>query len=586
MHTVSKIRAVLGCVPRALARSEARAFLKKTADCQATQQNVLQSLLHLNRMTDFSQDHGIDGIRTVEELRKRVPIAQYEYYEKYIERMKKGQFSALLGPENHLLMFALSSGTTSNSKYVPITKQFLEDYRYGWQVWGIHTLDDNPGVNCRKIVQLSSDYDRFRTEAGTPCGNISGLVAKVQKRIVKTMYTVPGTVAKISNQDAKNYCTLKLAIGDDNVGMVMTANPSTLIQLAKLGDQNKEKLIRDIADGTLECRKDVPAEVLRRLRFRLLRKNKRRAKQLEQIVEQTGHLFPRDYWDGLHVAAVWSGGSAGAYVSSLKDYFGNVVIRDHGLSASEGRMTIPIYTEESTGILDIKSHFFEFIPEKDYEKDQPETLLAHELEEGKNYYILLTTSSGFFRYDICDVVKCTGFYGTTPMLEFLHKGTHISNLTGEKISESQVVMAVRQCTERMGLKLRHYSISPEWGDPPHYQLLIEKDEIYSSEMSNTLAENIDRQLQEINCEYQEKRKSGRLDPLCVNTIPNGTWDALANSRQGSIGGCQEQYKHPCLVPDVKFTEKLLKCNETVHHPAAIKHPVKRGLTGASTKNAG
>ncbi len=585
MHTISKIRAVLGCVPRALARAEARAFLKKTADCRATQNDVLQSLLKLNSGTDFSRDHEIDGIKSYHSLKNHVPVTEYEYYEKYIERMKAGNHSALLGSDNQLLMFAMSSGTTSSSKYVPITKQFLEDYRYGWQVWGIHTLDDNQGVNCRKIVQLSSDYDRFRTEAGTPCGNISGLVAKVQKRIVKTMYTVPGAISKISNQDAKNYCTLKLAMGDDNVGMVMSANPSTLIQLAKIGDREKENLIRDISDGTLSCKQDLSPEVYLRLKSKLMKRNRKRAKELERIAEKNDTLYPKDYWDGLQVAAVWSGGSAGAYISSLKDYYGDVAIRDHGLSASEGRMTIPIYPEQSTGILDIKSHFYEFIPEEDYEKENPETLLAHELSEGQNYYILLTTSSGFFRYDICDVVKCTGFYGTTPMLEFLHKGANISNLTGEKISESQVVLAVKECTERMRLKLRHYSVSPEWGDPPRYQILVEEDEIYSSEMGIALADNIDKHLQEINCEYLEKRRSGRLDPLNLSHVPFGTWDALACSRQSGLGGCQEQYKHPCLVPDVNFAKNLMTSSQS-NISAIGMQKLNRDLANTKTKNAG
>ena len=128
-------------------------------------------------------------------------------------------------------------------------------------------------------------------------------------------------------------------------------------------------------------------------------------------------------------------------------------------------MTIPLRENCSDGVLDITTHFFEFIPVEEYETESPTVLEAHELEPGRSYYILLTTSSGLYRYDICDVVRCTGFLHTTPLLEFLHKGAHISNLTGEKVSESQVVQAVRNGLERMRLQLRHFTVCPMWDEP-------------------------------------------------------------------------------------------------------------------------
>src|SRR5690606_8640302 len=99
--------------------------------------------------------------------------------------------------------------------------------------------------------------------------------------------------------------------------------------------------------------------------------------------------------------------------------------RDHGLHASEGRMTIPLQDGTPDGLLDIESHFFEFIPESEAASSQPTVLQAHELVPGESYFILLTTASGLYRYDIRDVVQCTGYLHTTPLLRFLHKGAHI-----------------------------------------------------------------------------------------------------------------------------------------------------------------
>jgi len=588
MHILGSIRAVLGNIPRANARREARRFLKTTHDCRATQHRVLRELMALNAGSRFSREHGLDAATTVDEFRKRLPVSDYEYFRPYIEDLKNGDPSALLGRHNKLLMFSLSSGTTSQSKFIPITQKFLDDYRSGWQVWGINTFDDHPGVNSRNIVQISSDYDKFRTPGGTPCGNISGLVAAVQKKIVRTMYTVPGIVSKIQDPDAKNYAALRLALADPHVGMVMTANPSTLIQLAKIADAERERLIRDINDGTIAVADAMPTEVRRHLSHRINRKRRRRARELERIIERTGHLYPRDYWRGLAVLAVWSGGSCGAYLPGLKRFYGELPIRDHGLSASEGRMTIPIADFCSEGILDVATHFFEFIPESEYGSENPVVLEAHELQAGRNYFILLTTSSGLYRYNICDVVRCTGFYRTTPMLEFLHKGAHIANVTGEKVSESQVVTAVRASVDALHLELKHFTVSPVWGDPPRYQILVEEQDVASPEIGEGLATRVDAMLQSINIEYQEKRATGRLAMMRWFPLPEGTWARFTRKRQQKIGGSQEQYKHPCLVPDMEFSAKLARdiLEDSAATPATVPLSAPAAATTVPHRAAG
>ncbi len=554
---INRLRAIVGAIPRASVRRQARAFLRATTQCRLTQQAKLRQLLALNAESQFSQKHGLDRVNTVAEFRRRFPVSDYETFRPAIEELKQGRHEALLGPNNQLLMFSLSSGTTSQSKFIPITQQFLDDYRRGWQIWGIETLDAHPEINSRTIVQLSSDHDRFRTLGGTPCGNISGLVAAMQKRIVRQMYTVPALVAKIPDVGTKQYTTLRLALADRSAALVTTANPSTLISLANFAETHAEKLIKDIFEGTLTPQEPIPPEVLAGLSRKISRKNPQRARELERILETTGHFHPKDYWPELATVAVWTGGSAGVYLDTLKKYYGDTPIRDHGLSASEGRMTIPLRENCSDGILDITSHFFEFIPVEEYETEDPVVLEAHELEPGQSYYILLTTSSGLYRYDICDVVRCTGFLNTTPLLEFLHKGAHISNLTGEKVSESQVVAAVRSGLDSMRLELRHFTVSPLWGEPPLYQLLGEERDVISPAIGQSLADHTDHNLQKLNCEYHEKRKTGRLQSLRWFPLPSGTWQRLAEYRLRTLGGAFEQYKHPCLVPELNFSSKLL-----------------------------
>ncbi|WP_166824413.1 GH3 auxin-responsive promoter family protein [Thalassoroseus pseudoceratinae] len=554
MSWVGKLRHVVGSVPRARVRRQLREFQHATQNCQSVQQTVLHNLLALNADSEFGQRHRLSAIQTPADLQKQFPLTNYDFYRSDIDQVREGKFNALLGSGNPLLMFSLSSGTTSATKYIPITQRFLDDYRRGWQVWGIRMLDNYPQVSQGRILQLSSNDDQFRTPGGTRCGSITGLVASLQKRIVQSMYTVPGVLSKIEDSTTRHYTALRIALADPEVALVMTANPSTLIHLAQRADREAESLIRDISDGTLTVSADVPLVVRSAIRRKIQARNPRRAAELERLKSSRDRLDPQDYWPNLALIAVWTGGSAAAYLPKLREYYGDGPILDPGLSASEGRMTTPLQDNRPDGVLDVTSHFFEFIPEAEYGSPSPSVLLAHELQIGESYYILLTTSSGFYRYDICDVVRCTGYYHTTPTLEFLHKGAHISNLTGEKIAESQAVRAVREAADEAGLVLEQFTLAPAWGDPPGYELLTE------TELSTTanLADAIDRKLKTLNSEYADKRASGRLQPLRCVALSPGTWQRFAIQRQCGEGGSVEQYKHPFLSPEIGFGERIQK----------------------------
>ncbi|TWU13644.1 GH3 auxin-responsive promoter [Symmachiella macrocystis] len=537
-------------------RRQVASFVKATQNSRGAQNAVLKRLIALNADSDFGREHGFSEIRNVADFRARLPISDYEYFRPYIERLKNGESSALLGPQNRLLMFALTSGTTSGAKYIPITSQFMDDYRLGWRIWGVCAYDDHRALYKRRIVQLSSDYDQFRTPGGTPCGNISGLACEMLNPLIQTMYTVPKPVMKIKDPRSKYYAMLRAAITDSKVGIVTTANPSTLLHLAKLADECREDLIRDIADGTLSTKVTVDDEIRRGLQ-RKTRANPQRARELEAIVNRTGHLYPKDFWPDLELLSVWTGGSMGPYLAGLPQFYGQNNIRDHGLSASEGRMTIPLSSNTSSGVLDATSHFFEFIPEEEMGSADPTVLAAHELIEDRNYFILLTTASGLYRYDIHDVVRCTGFLGTTPTLEFLNKGAHISSITGEKISESQIVAAVRESVDPLGLELGHFTVVPSWGEPPQYRFLVEETNLPSADVGAKIVASTDQYLKTLNPEYDEKRNTGRLGPMTMQLLPKGTWEKFCLKRQSRLGGSLEQYKHPCLVPQLEFYQEFM-----------------------------
>jgi hypothetical protein len=545
---------------RVVAKVVARPVRRRLAEFEAAthrphevQEALLRDLLAHHAATDFGRDHRFDAVRTVADFRRHLPVAGYDYFEPYIARVRRGDTAALLA-DRHVHMFALTSGTTAQRKYIPVTDSYLADYRRGWNLWGLKVFRDHTEVKLQPIVQMSGDWCEYRTEAGIPCGSVTGLTALMQKRIIRWLYCVPPEVARIKDPAAKYYAALRLSL-PRRVGMVIAANPSTVLALARAGDQAKEALIRDLADGTLDPRLDIPADVRASL-GRRLRRHPERARELEAVASRAGTLYPRDYWPAKCLLGNWTGGSVGAYLRHYPAYYGTHPVRDVGLIASEGRMTIPVGDGTPAGVLDVTTHYFEFIPEAEGDSPHPTVLGAHEVEEGGRYFILLTTSFGLYRYHIYDLVRVAGFHNRTPLVEFLSKGSHFANVTGEKLSEYQVAQSMVEVLRELDVSLTAYSLAPCWDDErPYYGLFVERGDLADPAAGQRLAERLEARLRAVNMEYASKRDSLRLGPVRLEVLRPGFWAQWDRERLRHTGGTLEQYKHPCLLADPHFRDR-------------------------------
>jgi hypothetical protein len=163
---------------------------------------------------------------------------------------------------------------------------------------------------------------------------------------------------------------------------------------------------------------------------------------------------------------------------------------------------------------------------------------------------VLTTAGGLYRYNISDLVRCVGYHASTPLIEFLNKGSHFSSLSGEKLSEHQVIAAVQAAQRALGFRLESYLLLPAWGDPPYYSLLVEEDDLEGAGVIERLAENVEHELRCQNLEYANRQETRRLGPVRVLTIPPCSWVEFQKRRLAQSGGTVEQYKQPHLLPDL------------------------------------
>src|SRR5262249_52325033 len=104
-------------------RRKLRQFEAATLDPKPVQDAVLTGILRHQAGTAFGRDHRFDSIRTVEDYRRHVAVAGYEAIEPYVERVKKGETTALLA-DRKIHMFALTSGTTATRKFIPVTDRY------------------------------------------------------------------------------------------------------------------------------------------------------------------------------------------------------------------------------------------------------------------------------------------------------------------------------------------------------------------------------------------------------------------------------------------------------------------------------
>lgn len=526
-------------------------FERACQNPEPVQTELLLRILRRQAATGFGRDHHFSTIRTVADYRRHVPIAPYERLEPYIRRMAAGETDALIAADDKLVMFALTSGTTAARKLIPVTRQYLRDFRRGFNMWGIRAFRDHRPADLifRPIVQMVGDPEEYRTPSGVPCGNLSGFAAQVQKRMIRGMYAVPPETGRIKDAGTRYYLALRLSIGRP-CSMFTAANPSTLVMLGRTLDAEKDRLLRDLHDGTLDPALDVPAEFRRSL-ARRLKPKPALARHLATVAEREGHLYPKHVWPPETILiGTWTGGSMGPYLRQLPEYYGRPPVRDLGLLASEGRMTIPFADDTPAGVLDIRSHYFEFVPEAEVDSPTPTVLGAHELTDGASYFLVPTTAAGLYRYAISDLVRVRGFLGRTPLVEFLGKGNRFSNLTGEKLSEHHVTLAFDAAARTIGYRAGVYAVAPVWDDQqPYYGLFVEAPDAAGVE---AFLPAFDAALGEANIEYAAKRESGRLGPVRVRLMPAGAWAAWDRARLAQTGGAAEQYKHPCLIGDIGF----------------------------------
>lgn len=492
-------------------------LIAKTHAPECVQDKLLRKILRVNKNTLFGKDHKFSEISDYELYKRHVPVRRYNDLLPYAEK------------ENGLIptkavLFAQTSGTTSDPKYIPVLETDITRYKRNQQILASDIHAQIPGAYSGKLLALVSPAVEGYRSCGTPYGSMSGFLHQNMSKVVKSKYVVPTAIFEITDYQQKYLAIAAHALATSNISFMVTANPSSLLKLADVILKNQDRLINmiDIGDASI----DLFPNPKRAIQLRLL------LKKVE--LGASTHLFSC-LWPNLKVIATWTAGSCKVILPQLNALcLSSVAVVELGYISSEFRGTINIDVTTNACIPAIDENFYEFVEVNDWEDldTRPHFNRLRDIKVGKKYYIFVTSQSGLYRYCIDDIVEVDGFYNNTPTLHFVQKGKGITNITGEKLYESQIIDAVDKVLADVNSRT---SFEARASDPLksstsffvmvgckhdlQYTLFIDSNPF------DKASQLIESHLKVVNIEFKSKRESGRLKETRVVFLEPGVGDA-------------------------------------------------------------
>jgi hypothetical protein len=530
-----------------LASDETDRFFAAQGDLAEVQtQLLLETIVTPNARSAYGRDCHFSAVTDPDDFRRLVPLVDYEQLRPAVERMARGE-DGVLTVERPTAFFK-TSGSLAAPKLVPVTPSLIRDKARAFGIFWHLIHQAHPALKTGKWIANFGDAGRSERSAGglDVASETTFWNRRMQGLQSWSGWPLPPVLRTLEDADLRYFTVARLAMAGPLHG-IMCLNPSTLLLLCRTMERHRALLIRAIADGELGYPGVVPSDKADQLRP-YLRADPVRARQLERDLAGATSLELARVWRELELVVCWQSEIVTPYLRQLEPYLVGVGRRDYITQASECIMAIPAADGSSGGQLAYTSHFFEFIPEESIGSPSPVTRLAWQLEAGRVYELVVTTSGGLYRYRIGDCFRVNGFSGQVPVVEFLYRTGKTSSITGEKLTEYQVLEAARRAAAGGAVAPGEFLCFPRSGPEPHYGLLLSWPGGSASgdvtapagPLERWLA-RFDAQLMAINAEYGDKRSSGRLGGVVGLVVEEGGFDAYRRAL-AQAGVSEDQVK--------------------------------------------
>jgi GH3 auxin-responsive promoter len=501
--------------------SMSRKWKRATLDVANTQHAVLKRILSSNADSEFGREHHFAEIASVEEYQRLVPRRTYEEFRPYIDRIAEGHPVVLTSQP--VRQFALTSGSTQASKLVPYTKALVSEFQEGIDPWVYYLFRSFPHMLLGKTywsVTPIGDRKSYTT-GGIAIGfdDEQQYFSPFIRWVLNSIMAVPSQLAQLSDMEVFRYVTLRLLLQEKLLSWASIWNPSFLTLLLDPLPQWFSQLIEDIKQGTLSVASKIELP-LRNALLPLCKKNPARAKELallyadwqgKPFIEPNalGRTLYEAIWPHMQLISCWAHGNATLALSRLKTYFPHARIQPKGLLATEAFISFPF--KDDVSALSLLSHFFEF---EEVDETAPAIKLAHELQAGQRYSVVITTGAGLYRYRLNDLIEVVDFYHQCPLIRFVGRQAKVVDICGEKLNEEYVHTTVTVILAKHNLNVPFWMMAPEWSNDgrPFYTLFIQfaTDAAIDEGQLRDVGREIDEAMQQ-SYHYGYSRRLGQLD---------------------------------------------------------------------------
>jgi hypothetical protein len=478
----------------------ARRFLSALKDPQAAQESWLRRQLVRHARSEWGRRHEFESIPDVATFLRRLPVTDYDDIDHSVGRIRNGEKDILAcGRVTHL---APTSGSTGARKLIPFTSGLTAAFNAAVLPWMLDLLRQRPaivgGPAYWSISPLSEpEAPNGVQPSGVPVGfaDDAEYLGAARAWLVRQAMAVPSSIRFANDADAFWRLTLLALLRTRELRLISIWHPSFLELLTGAAGPAWPSLVDAVRTGGNPWERALP-----RGTFPAARPDPKRAAELARV----GPDDWASWWPRLQVVSCWGEQAAEPGWRALVRQLPNVLVQPKGLLATECVVTIPWRGQRP---LAVTSHFFEFLDE------HGDIRLAHQLEHGRRYEVVVTNGGGLWRYRLGDMVECSGRVGKTPSLEFVGRA-RVSDLRGEKLSEAFVADVLRQLWP--GDERPRFATLQARDDDgvAGYELLLP---VGADASGGALERRLDAALA-ANPHYAHARRLGQLSPASVVTV--------------------------------------------------------------------
>lgn len=544
-----------------------RPLMRAAADPALAQWRLLQSVLARNAATTFGREHAFASIHSLADYQRKVPIQDYDTLSTYISRQFDGEAALTIDQPCYC---ARTSGTTGNYKDIPLTRRGVQQLRHAQKQLAL-SLWLSSRFLSGSVLGFASPAIEGYLPGGCAYGSVSGSAYRSLPRIIASKFVMPAATFAVTDAEAKYQLYALATLACDNMTGMVAANPSSMLKLARLINQHAETLLQVLHGAPSswllpEAQPHVDAIVEQ--------VSAQRLRNLQQQLQTHGELAPATVWPALSTIATWTGGSCGIALQQLLPLLPAATrVVEYGYGASEFMGSVNVDTTHNYCLPQLTHHVYEFVERGDWEAadeavggvvsgvvgsaaearpaEQHQFLGPHELQEGAEYYVFVTTQSGLYRYHINDIVRAGPRVRGCASIAFLQKGRGVTNITGEKLSEYQLIQAVATASSRLSLTVESYlALADEAAFCYHLYI-----DMPNAEQAQALGAEVERELCQLNIEYRDKRASGRLQALQSKLMVPGAGETI-KGWYIARGVREAQYKPPVLEYARDWSDRL------------------------------